>query len=110
MSASSRLWASVASRTTAGIRASPAWRAARNHRLEDFARKVTVHLVADLDRETRASVEHREHDTLDRETRVQALAHELHGLQQIRQSFERVELALQRHQHAVRGGERVDRQ
>src|SRR5882724_10862333 len=48
-----------------------------NHRLEDFAREVTLHFVADLERETRAAVEHREHDALDRETRVQALTHEL---------------------------------
>src|SRR5207244_8871331 len=48
---------------------------ARNHRLEDFARKVTVHLVADLDRATRASGGHRDPHTVGREPRVPALTH-----------------------------------
>ena len=42
--------------------------------------------------------------------RVEPLAHELHGLQQMSQTLEGVELALQRHQNAVRGDEGVDRQ
>ena len=35
-------------------------------------------------------------------------AHLLHGLQQLRQAFEREELALQRHQDRIRRGHRID--
>src|SRR5215467_3652570 len=74
-----------------------------NDGLEDLSRKVALDLIADLQRKTRASIEHREHDPLDREPRIQALAHELHGLQKMRQALERVELALQRYEHTIRG-------
>src|SRR5207249_3385507 len=53
---------------------------ARDHRVEDLAREVAVHLVSDLKRQARPAIEHREHDARDGEARVQALAHEPDGL------------------------------
>src|SRR5919197_207664 len=81
-----------------------------NHRLENFAWEVTTDFVTDLQREARPAIEHREHDSFDREPRVESLANELHRLQQVRQSLERIELALQRDQHAIGCREGVDRQ
>ncbi len=45
---------------------------------------------------------------MDRELRVERLLDLLDGLEQLRQSFEREELALQRHQDRIRGRHRVD--
>src|SRR5919197_1139400 len=83
---------------------------ARNHRVEDLAREVAVHLVPDLERQARPSIEHRENDAPDRETWIQPLANELDGLEQMGEPLERVELALQRHQHTIGRREGVDRQ
>src|SRR5438132_5318283 len=83
---------------------------ARNHRVEDLAREIAVHLVADLERQAGPAMEHREHDALDREALIQALADELDGLEEMGKPFERVELALQRHEDTIGGRERVDRQ
>src|SRR5437868_12570495 len=41
---------------------------ARDHRLKDLAREIAMDLVADLQREARPAVEHRENDALDRES------------------------------------------
>src|SRR5262249_54060221 len=46
-----------------------------NDGLENLSRKVAMDLIADLQRETRASIEHRQHDPLDREPRIQTLPH-----------------------------------
>src|SRR5256886_7571573 len=83
---------------------------ARNHRVEDLAREITVHLIADLESQARPSVEHREHDAPDREAWIQALADELDGLEQMGEPLKRVELALQGHEDPVGGRECVDRQ
>src|SRR3989338_4619506 len=76
--------------------------------IEDLTREVAVDLVADLEREARSAVEHRQHDALDLESRVQALAHELHGLEQVSEPLEGVKLALQRHEDPVGGHQSVD--
>src|SRR3982751_519637 len=52
-------------------RPSVAWRfgqanVARDHGVEDFAWKITMHLLADLLRDACSTVEHREDDTRDR--------------------------------------------
>ena len=82
---------------------------ARNHRVEDLARKVAVDLLADLERQARPPIEHREHDALDGKVLIQALAHEPDGLEEMREPLEGVELALERHEHAVGGHQGVDR-
>src|SRR5882724_201611 len=83
---------------------------ARNHRVEDLAREIAVHLVADLERQARPAIEHREHDALDREARVQALAHEPDGLEKLREPLQGVELALKGHEDAVGSHKGVDRE
>ena len=62
----------------------------------------------DLVREIVARVEHGQHDAVDRQVRIERRPHLLDGLQQLRQAFEREELALQRHQDRVRRRHRVD--
>src|SRR5438874_6464752 len=37
-----------------------------NDRLEDFPGEIAMDLIADLERQTRAAIKHREHDALDR--------------------------------------------
>ncbi len=66
--------------------------------------------VADLQREARASVEHRQDDAKDFEASVESLPYELDGLDEVGQALERVELALQRNEHPIGSGERVDSQ
>ena len=81
---------------------------ARNHRVEDLAGEVTMDLVANLLRHARPAVEHRQHDTLNTESRIEALANELHGPEQVRQTFQCVELALERNEHTVRGHQSIN--
>src|SRR5688572_6257274 len=52
---------------------------ARDHRVEDLAREVTMDLLANLLRHARPAVEHRQHDAFNTESWVEALADELHG-------------------------------
>src|SRR2546422_2338023 len=82
-----------------------------NDGIEHLSGKVPVHLVANLEREARPAVEHREHDPQDIETRVELLSHEPHGLlEEMGQPFERVELTLEWHEDAIGGHQSVDRQ
>src|SRR6266536_1048729 len=81
-----------------------------NYRFEDLTWEIPSDLLADLQGETRATIEHRENNTEDIELRVQTVADELHRLHQVRQALHGVELALKRHQNPVRRGECVDRQ
>src|SRR2546430_11769404 len=77
---------------------------AGNHGVELLPRKVSVDLIADQEGEARTAVEHREQDPEEVETRIQLLSNKLHGLlEQMGQSLERVELALERDEHSVRG-------
>ena len=54
------------------------------------------------------AVVHGQHDAVDGELRIERRLHLLDGLEQLRQTFEREELALQRHQDRVRRRHRVD--
>src|SRR5262245_22511945 len=83
----------------------------RNDRVEHLPWEVSIDLLADLEREARAAVEHREHDPKEIKVWVQLVAHQLHGpLQQMRQPLESEELALQRDDHPIGCDQRVDRQ
>src|SRR5262245_14454097 len=84
---------------------------ARNDGVEHLPWKVSIHLFSDLEREARSPIEHREQDAQKVEPRIQLLSNELHGLlEKMRQSLERVELALQRNQHSIGRDESVDRE
>ena len=82
----------------------------RDHRLEDAIAQVASDLAGDIGRQLRASVEHRQHDALDVEFRVQVVANEIESGQQLGQSFQGVVLALQRDEDRVGGGQCVDGQ
>src|SRR5215475_5701646 len=82
----------------------------RDDGLKDLTGKEPLNLVTDLERETRPPIEHREQDAHDVEIRVQSLADELDGLDQVRQALERVELALHWNEDPIRRSKSVDRQ
>ena len=58
-------------------------------------------LLADLDGHAGAAIEHGQYDPSDVETRIQSFSNELDRLQQVREPFERVELALQGNDHPI---------
>ena len=78
--------------------------------VEDLAVEVPAHLVGHLLGEVLARVDHGQHDALDAQPGVQRFADQADRALQIGQPLERVVLALQRHQHGVGGGQRVQRQ
>src|SRR5262245_2297501 len=81
-----------------------------NDGLEDLTGEIPMNLFTDLQSHAGAAVEHREYDAAHVETRVQSLTNQFDGLQQMGEPLERVELALERNDHAVRRDEGVDRQ
>src|SRR5215475_3211828 len=83
---------------------------ARNDSFEDVARKIPLHLISDLECETDAAVEHREHDPFDGQACIETLAHELYRLEQVGEPLQSVELTLKRDKDGVRCSEGIDRQ
>src|SRR6266850_1213326 len=73
----------------------------RNDRIEDLSRKVSLDLFADLEREARPAVEHRQHDAPDLEAGVQPLSNQLHSLEEVSQTLERIELTLERDENPI---------
>ena len=71
---------------------------------------MAAHFAADLGREVRARVVHREEDALDGQFRIQVVANEIDGGDQLGQPLQRVVLTLNRNQHRIGRGQRVDRQ
>ena len=80
---------------------------ARDDGAEHFFAEVRDQLRAHLVREVVAGVEHRAQHSLDRELGIGGLADLVDGVEQRREPFERVVLALHRDQHAVGGDEGV---
>src|SRR5450830_61114 len=83
---------------------------ASDHRVKQRAAEGLVEPRDDLARMERPRVVHRREDAVDLEARVEPVPDLLDGLDQLRHSAQGEELALERDQHAVRGGERVDRE
>jgi hypothetical protein len=83
---------------------------ARDHRAEQLVAEVLLELGRDVLRERVARVVHRAQQALDLEPRIEVRAHLLEGLQQVRQAFERVILALHRDEHRIGGAQSVQRQ
>jgi hypothetical protein len=77
---------------------------ARDDRVVDEGAECRPHIGSDLRREIVATIVHREHDALNAQIRVEGLAHRLNRAHELREPFEREELALQRHEDRV-GGE-----
>src|SRR5215475_5417839 len=80
---------------------------ARDHGLVDLAPHELTDIGDDLVRQIVAGVEHGQHDAVDRQIRIERGADLLDGLQKLRQTFEREELALQRHQDCIRRRHRI---
>ena len=74
---------------------------------EDRVAEVAADLGRDLGGEVGAGVVHRQDDPLDREIRVQVVADEIDGRDELAQALEGVVLALDRDEDGVGGGERV---
>ncbi len=81
---------------------------ARDDGVEDV--EVRLHLVGDLVGERVAAVEHRQHHALDAELGVEGVLDAIDRRHEVGQPLEREVLALERHQHPRRRGERVERQ
>ena len=84
--------------------------AARDDGLVDRRAEVAADFRGDFRRQVRPSVEHREEDSLDRELGVQVIPNEIDGGGELAEPLEGVVLALDRDQHRVGCGERVDRE
>ena len=69
--------------------------------------KVFLHLLHYLHREVVAQGEHREHHALDVQIGVVLFADGLEGADELRQTFQRIILALHRDQHTVAGAQTV---
>ncbi|MCY1295774.1 hypothetical protein D9M70_451310 [compost metagenome] len=83
---------------------------ARNERVIDLVAKMGPDITDDLLGEIVARVEHRQHDTLYIQRRIHRSANLIHSFQQLAETFQREELALQRHQHGMRCGHGIHRQ
>jgi hypothetical protein len=70
---------------------------------------VSANLSGDVRREVRPAVVHREDDALHLETRIQVVADEIQGRDQLSEALESVVLALKRDEDRVGGGQSVYR-
>src|SRR5262245_35053837 len=82
----------------------------RNDRVEDLPWKIAIDLFTDLERKASPAVEHCEDDALDVEAGVQPLSNQLHRLEEVSQTLERIEFALERDENPVSRHERIDGQ
>src|ERR1051326_1524177 len=83
---------------------------ARDDGVKQQLGKMLADLVGDLVREVVPDIEHREQDAFEMEAGVQLALDELDRLEERREPFERVVLALQRHEDGIGRGERVQRE
>jgi len=83
---------------------------ARDGDREHAAAEVLFRLFGDLFAEIEPRVVHRQQHAFDRERGIEIALHELHGVEQLRETFERVVLALNRDDHAVSGCQHVQRE
>ena len=83
---------------------------ARDHRVKHLVAEMTAHIGGHQIAKIVAPIVHGQQHAVQREAGVQPLLHPLDRTHQLGQAFERIELALQRHQHPVGGDQRIDRQ
>ena len=83
---------------------------ARNHGLVDLRAEERAHLARHLLRQRRARIVHGQHHALDLECRIERRLDLVDGRFQLRNAFQREELALHRHQHRVRRHHRIQRE
>lgn len=77
---------------------------------ENLPGKVAMDFVPDLLGHTRSAIEHRQHDAFDAEARIEPLPDQFDCPKQVREAFERVELALQWDEYLVRRNQGIDRE
>ena len=80
----------------------------RDDRVEDPVAEMPSNLRGDVGGQVRPAVEHRQDDALQGERRIEVVADEIDGAEQLGQPFECVVLALERHEDRVGGGECID--
>src|SRR5438046_10389573 len=78
--------------------------------LENLPGEIALDLVPDLERETRPTIEHRQDDSIDPEAGIEPLPNQLHGLEQVSEPLERIELALKRNDHPIGSDQGIDGQ
>ena len=83
---------------------------ARDHRVEDERGEVLADLALDVLGELRARVVHRQQHPGDGQPRVELALDQRERVQQPGETLEREVLGLDRHDHPLRGDQRVDRQ
>ncbi len=74
---------------------------ARDRNSEHLRAEILLRLVSHLLREIEPRVVHREQHAVDRERGIEVPLHEFDGIEELRETLERVVLALDRNQHAV---------
>ena len=74
----------------------------------DLVFQMRAHVFLDLRRQIVAPVVHREYDALQFDLRVNSCTDRLDGAHDLAEAFEREKLALQRNDHRIRSGERID--
>ena len=79
----------------------------RNNGFIDLLAEVRAHVAGDEIGELVAFVEHGEDDALDTQMRIKGSANPIDGPHQMADAFESEEFALQRDEHGMRGGERI---
>ena len=79
-------------------------------RLVDFVAHIRAHVRNDLPGEAVARIVHGQHNAMNRQSLIEGAADLLDCRQKLRQAFEREELALQRDDYSICGGESVDGQ
>ena len=82
----------------------------RHRGVEDFFPQVMTDIRLNALAQVIATIDHGHQDTEQVERCIQCALDPFDGLQQMRQSFKRIEFGLQRHQHLIRGHKAIDRQ
>src|SRR5690606_3952274 len=82
----------------------------RDRRSEHFVPEILFRLLRDLARQVEPLVVHGEEDTFDLEARVQVPLDQPHGVQELRETLQRVELALDRDEYSIGRCQRVERE
>ena len=83
---------------------------ARDHRLIDLVAEMVPDVGGDHFTQVIAFIEHGQHNTLNLKPRIVGLPDPFDGVHKVAQPLERIEFALQRHQHRVGGHQGVEGQ
>src|ERR1700722_20268197 len=79
----------------------------RDRGLAQLVAKILLQLIGDLLRQVRPLIEHRQHNSLNRQRRVKFHSYALDRIQQLRNSLKSKLFRLHRNQNSIRSHERV---